>query len=115
MLKRLFLVGAMLITCPCMAVAGRLGEIDAGQATVKSGTSSVVRRWWNCKDILPPISSANAGHGTMALHVGSGNHCGKPNQPVLELVYTPPPGFKGQDDGYFYFTRWTYRLSITVE
>ncbi len=98
-----------------VAYAAQTAEQNAGQVTVKSGSTTVVRRWWNCKGELAPISSASAEHGTMLLRVGAGNHCGKPDQPVLELVYTPQPGFKGQDSGFFYYTRWTFRLSITVE
>jgi len=107
--------GLVFAFAPEACFAGQAPEQNAGQVTVKTGTSTVVRRWWNCKGDLPAVSSAAASHGSMALQVSSGNHCGKPNQPVLQLVYTPPSGFKGQDDGFFYYTRWSYRLSITVE
>jgi len=104
----------MLLVFPQVASAGVPRDVDAGSATAKSGVPTTVRYFWNCTRAMPGLSGA-AEHGSMTVKSSTGNHCGRPDQPVLELVYTSQPGFKGDDRATYYWTRYPYSLRIRVQ
>ena len=59
-------------------------------------------------------ASGAAQHGSVTMRYATGNRCGNPNHPVVQLIYTSRPGFRGQDEAIFYTPAGTARRRIIV-
>jgi hypothetical protein len=77
----------------------------AQQATrfAQSGRPLVLGVYFNCtsRGDLPSPSGA-AQNGTITTRVATGNRCGNPQQPVVQMIYTSRPGFRGRDEAFLY-------------
>ena len=70
--------------------------------TTSAGRPVVVRTFFNCVRDRYPNAAASASHGTVVSRETRRNRCGNPNQPVVDVVYTPNPGFRGTDEVIFH-------------
>ncbi len=66
---------------------------------VPADKPSYLGGFFNCSGSGMVINNvtATASNGRVATQPATGNHCGNPNQPRLNLVYIPNPGFRGED------------------
>ena len=87
-----------------------LGLADASPASAQqatrfaqSGRPLILGVYFNCtsRGGLPSPSGA-AHNGTITTRVATGNRCGNPQQPVVQMIYTSRPGFRGRDEGFLY-------------
>jgi hypothetical protein len=66
---------------------------------VRSGQPSVIYVFYGCGPRgVPPTVSGTASNGTITTRPGTRNRCGKTNHPVVEVVYTSRPNYRGPDE-----------------
>jgi hypothetical protein len=69
----------------------------------QSGRPLILGAYFNCTSRGGlPSPSGTAYNGTITTRVTTGNRCGNPYQPVVQMIYTSRPGFRGQDEAYLY-------------
>ena len=94
-----FLCGVLLI-----GVAGS-SPASAQQAVhvAQSGRPHILGVYFDCTGRRGlPSPSGTAYNGTITTRVATGNRCGNPQQPVVQMIYTSRPGFRGRDEAIFY-------------
>ena len=59
-------------------------------------------------------ASGTAQNGSITMRYATGNRCGNPRHPVVLLIYTSRPGFRGQDEAFLYTPAGNTRRRIIV-
>jgi hypothetical protein len=69
----------------------------------QSGRPLILGVYFNCgpRGGLPS-PSGTAYNGAIMTRVATGNRCGNPHQPVVQMIYTSRPGFRGRDEAFLY-------------
>lgn len=70
--------------------------------TTQSGKPVLVWTTWNCKTHVPPTVSGTAKNGKVDTKSATDSRCGAKAEPVTQLWYTPPTGFKGVEEVMVY-------------
>ena len=73
-------------------------DLEAPPMTVKAGSTVRIYGVFDCIRNVAPSVGGIADHGTITTREGTTNRCGNQKQPVTELYYTPPPGYRGPDE-----------------
>jgi hypothetical protein len=69
----------------------------------RSGEPKLLGVYFNCTPRGGlPSPSGTAHNGTITTRVATGNRCGSPNYPVVQMIYTSRPGFRGRDQAFLY-------------
>jgi hypothetical protein len=69
----------------------------------QSGRPHILGVYFNCTNRRGlPSPSGTAYNGTVTTRVATGNRCGNPQQPVVQMIYTSRPGFRGRDEVILY-------------
>jgi hypothetical protein len=103
------------------AAAAVLTLFDAGpaiaqSATAQSGKPTRIWSFWNCTPEGGLSASGAATNGTITTRNATQNRCGNPRHPVVEMIYTSRPGFKGTDEAWLTGTRGQRQVvSVTVQ
>jgi hypothetical protein len=101
---------AMLLATPALAQS-------AGNAPkrVPAGKTSALGGFFNCFRSMPNDVQGTATNGRVTTRLETRNHCGNPAQPVVVVLYTPNPGFRGQDMVYLNRSGGTLQQPLIVE
>lgn len=102
-LSNLASVPALILTLAALGASPARAQLGAAPSQVEAGKSSLVYGFMDCHG-SPPPASGTATNGTIISRPSTRNLCGNPQQPVTEVIYTPKPGFKGEDFVTIYTT-----------
>lgn len=98
-----------------------LAEMQSAQAQYERSRRAVaadqptrVLSVWNCFRGAVSGVSGQADRGRVTTRPSTQNRCGNRTQPVVEIFYVPPPGFRGPDDIYIYSAGGQNRVYVNV-
>ena len=103
MLKEVFLA-ALLVLSPTVSARAQSGGTAPPEALrefvmTKSGETVRVWTFFDCADPRGiPGAFGTAANGLIAARRATELQCGNPEQPVVQIFYTPREGFYGEDD-----------------
>jgi hypothetical protein len=87
-----------------IAIAAMLGLTQSACAIgqdykkeVLSGKPTRLLTFLNCTSHTPYYGTAFVDHGVLAYKATTQRRCGNASEPVREVWYTSPPGYKGTD------------------
>ena len=93
------------LVCLTVVELASIGPVSAQQRThvAQSRRPTILGVYFNCTPRGGlPSPSGTALNGTITTRQAVGSRCGNPNQPVVQIIYTSRPGFRGQDEIYLY-------------
>ena len=90
----------------CLVLLGWLGisPVSAQEKVyyAQSGRPIPILVFFNCGPRgVPQGASGAAQHGIVTARYTTGNRCGNPRQPIVQMIYTSRPGFRGPDEATF--------------
>jgi hypothetical protein len=91
----------------CVALTA-LASIDPAAAQervhhAQSGRPIAIGAFFNCGPrMAPQAPSGTARNGTVTTRLTTEARCGNSNHPVIQVIYTSRPGFRGQDEIFLY-------------
>jgi hypothetical protein len=101
---------AMLLATPALAQSA-----SNAPKRVPAGKTSALGGFFNCFKSMIDDVRGSATNGRVTTRLETRNHCGNPAQPVVVVLYTPNPGFRGQDTVYLNRGGGTLQQPLIVE
>ena len=100
------------------AAIASMGPVSAQERVFYThpGRPVAIAEIWNCfgRSSYQGVSGA-AHNGSVVAVQAIARRCGKAQQPVMRIIYTPSPGFRGRDEATLYGTGVVDRRKIVVQ
>jgi hypothetical protein len=115
-MKRLSLMAAgMAASILLISSESSLAQFERSRRTVPANNQSKIYFFWNCRNDIIQSVSGQAERGQITTQQTTQRRCGNRTQRVIEVVYTPPSGYKGPDDVYIYSGSGQMRVYLDVK
>jgi hypothetical protein len=116
-MPKVFALVITLVSCLVLLALVGISPASAQEKVyyAQSGRPIPILVFFNCGPRgVPQGASGAAQHGIVTARYTTGNRCGNPRQPIVLMIYTSRPGFRGQDEAIFYGYGASIRRRIIV-
>lgn len=93
------------LICPALAALASANPAAAQERVhyAQSGRPLPIGAFFRCGPrSAPQAPSGTAYNGTITTRLTTEARCGNPHHPVVQMIYTSRPGFRGQDEIFLY-------------
>jgi hypothetical protein len=97
-----------------LAAESSVAQFERSRRSVPGNSQTRIYSYWNCRTGIIQAVNGEAEKGRITTRESTQNRCGNRTQPVIEVIYTPPANFRGEDDVYIHSGGGQKRIYLTV-
>ena len=97
-----------------MSAESSLAQFERSRRSVQADNPAQIYNFWNCRNDIIQSVSGQAERGRISTRETTQHRCGNRTQRVVQVIYTPPMGYRGPDDVYLYVDGSQTRIYLNV-
>lgn len=90
-------------------------QFERSRRSVPANSQTQIYNFWNCRTDIIQSVTGQAERGRITTRETTQRRCGNRTQRVVQVMYTPPVGYKGPDDVYVYSGSGQTRIYLNVK